>query len=56
MNQLQLVAYKSELEVIFFSGTYSGDVLDMIRAEIIKVSKLITPEKVVHQNEHTSSN
>ena len=47
MNQKQLKEYKSDLEEIFFSGKYSGDVATMIRAEIIKVGKQITPEVIV---------
>lgn len=46
MKQTQLKQYKAELEEIFFSRKYSGEVADMIRKEIIKVGKKIEPEVI----------
>lgn len=43
-SQEQLKQYKADLEKIFFSGKFSGEVADLIRSEIIKVGKKIEPE------------
>ena len=51
-RQEQLKQYKSELEEIFFSRKYSGDVATLIKKDIIRVSKLITPEKIKVDHEH----
>ena len=50
MKQTQLKQYKAELETVFFSGQVKGEVANMMRREIIRVGKQITPTPISEVN------